>query len=75
MQSKHHLRNSGLSNTIVLIVIGIIILGYFNINLKEIFSKPQVVDNLRYSLELVLSAIQYIFHLLAQLARKYIPGL
>lgn len=46
-------------DTIVLIVVALIILGFFNINLKDIFSEPLVIQNLKYAFELVIQGIRY----------------
>ena len=41
---------SGLSilGIIILIAIGVVVLGYFNINIKEVLEKPTVVENTQF---------------------------
>jgi hypothetical protein len=54
----------GLIDTIVLIVIALVILGYFNIDLKQIFSEPLVSGNLKYALQLIIEGVQYVWNIL-----------
>lgn len=49
----------GLVDTIILIIVAIIILGFFNINLRDIFAEPLVIQNLKYAFELVIQGIRY----------------
>jgi hypothetical protein len=51
----------GFLDTIVLIGIGLIILGYFNIDLQKIFENPLVMQNLTFGFELMIRGITYIF--------------
>ncbi|MBX4197769.1 hypothetical protein KW782_00340 [Candidatus Parcubacteria bacterium] len=67
---KNH--QSGLIDTIVLIVVALIILGYFNIDLKEIFSGPLVEENLRYALLLVIDTFKYLWNLFFAFVQKSI---
>lgn len=46
----------GLIDTVVLIVVALIILGYFKIDVREIVNTPVVKDNLHYAWELVVWA-------------------
>ena len=46
--------NRGFIKAIVLIVIGLIVLGYFGYNLKDIIASPTVHDNLVYVWNLIV---------------------
>lgn len=50
MQRRH--RQQGFIRLILLIVIGLIVLGYFGLNLKDILASPVVQENLSYAWEL-----------------------
>lgn len=45
--------NAGLLRTILLVIIALIILGYFGLNVREIVSSPAVQANLAYFKEIV----------------------
>ena len=45
----------GLIRTVILIVIALIILGYFGFNLRTILNSPTVQDNLNYAGEIALN--------------------
>ena len=51
MNSDHKNAN-GFIQIILLLVIGLIVLGYFGFNLKEILTSPVVKENLTYAWEL-----------------------
>jgi hypothetical protein len=63
-------RNRGLIDTIVLIVIALIILGYFNIDLKQVFTEPLVAQNLKYALSILITGIHYVW----ETVRNLIPA-
>lgn len=45
---------SGIISTIVLIIIALIILGYFNIDFKTIIESPMVQGNFKYGWQLLM---------------------
>lgn len=45
-------QSQGFIKLIILIVIGLIILGYFGLNIKDILASPVVKENLAYAWEL-----------------------
>lgn len=47
-------RSRGFIKTIILIVIALIVLGYFGYNLRDIISSPVVRDNLSYAWDLAI---------------------
>jgi hypothetical protein len=47
----------GVISTIVLIIVAIIILGYFHISLKSIVTTPQVQENLKYAWDLFITGL------------------
>lgn len=49
----------GVISTIVLIIIALIILGYYHISFKSIAQSPIVQDNLRYAWQLFIAGIKY----------------
>ncbi|MFA6458943.1 MAG: hypothetical protein WCV79_00915 [Candidatus Paceibacterota bacterium] len=55
IKNKKNNGERGLVKMIVLIVIALIILGYFGFNLREIVSSPTVHDNLIYFKEVVIN--------------------
>lgn len=48
----------GIISTIVLIIIALIILGYFNIDFKSLVQSPIVKDNLAYAWQLLVEGIK-----------------
>jgi hypothetical protein len=44
--------SGGFIKIILLVIIGFVILGYFGINVKDIFASPVVKENLSYALDL-----------------------
>ena len=50
----------GIVETIVLIVVGLIILGYFKINFQSVVNAPVVKENLQYVFGLFVSVFHYI---------------
>ncbi len=57
-----HKRNykKGFVETIILIIVALIVLGYFNIDLRKVFSTPQVQENLRYGWEIAKLLYHYV---------------
>lgn len=55
MQSKnlHKANNKGLIKTIMLIVIGLVVLGYFGFNVRDIINSPTVQSNLSAAWDLI----------------------
>jgi hypothetical protein len=53
-------RSKGFIDTIVLVIIALIVLGYFNIDIKHILSGPVVKDNLMYLWDATKSGIVYL---------------
>ncbi|MES2436922.1 MAG: hypothetical protein V4519_02830 [Patescibacteria group bacterium] len=52
-------KSSGFIDTIVLVVIALIILGYFNIDIKNLLSGPVVRSNLEYFWTMTLEGAQH----------------
>jgi hypothetical protein len=44
----------GFISAIVSIIVSLVVLGYFNIDLKEVFSRPEVMANLHFGWELLV---------------------
>jgi hypothetical protein len=44
--------------TIILIIIGLIVLGYFGIHFEEIYNSPVVQENLKFAWELIVRLAQ-----------------
>lgn len=44
-------KNKGFVKTVIIIVIALIVLGYYGFNLRQIVSAPAVSDNLSYARE------------------------
>ena len=60
----------GIIGTIVLIVIALIVLGYYNIDIKSIFNSPAVQSNLMYALQLVINTIKTVWKFLVENSSK-----
>jgi hypothetical protein len=56
--------NRGLISAVILVVVALIILGYFRINVRAIMSAPGVQDNLKYAWEIFISGFTGIFQIL-----------
>lgn len=56
MKNKKYSR--GLISTIVLIVVALIILGYYNINVETVVSSPMVRENLAYAWGAVVDGLK-----------------
>ena len=71
-------KTSGLIKMIIVIVIAIIILSYYNVNLRSVFTSSQVQDNLGYVWGLVVDAwnifFQYILNPILGLLHLRISG-
>ncbi len=65
-------RNSGLIDSVVLIVVALIILGYFNINIKDIFSNTLVKENLNSAWNLLVVGIHQGWQYVVNLIRSFI---
>jgi hypothetical protein len=55
------LKNRAFINTLVLIVIAVIILGYLKVDLRTLVSSPQVQANLAYTGEVIVSGAKNLF--------------
>jgi len=51
-----NMRKRGFVGVIVLIIIGVIILGYFKIDLRDVFTRPEITQNLSFAREFVVGA-------------------
>ncbi len=60
MTSSHYKR--GLISSVLIIVIALITLGYFNIDVKAIFANQTVLTNLKYGYNLSYELITKAFH-------------
>lgn len=56
MKNKKY--SSGLISTVLLIVVALIILGYYNINVETVVSSPMVRENLAYAWGVVLEGLK-----------------
>jgi len=54
----------GIVGTIVLVIVALILLGYFNINVQQVVSTPTVQNNLLYAWQLLIAAIERVGHFL-----------
>lgn len=73
---KNHKR--GIVALIVIIVIAVIILGYFGFDLQRIFESPQVRENLIFLWELIKVPFMWLFNFITSLIdqlKTYIEGL
>jgi hypothetical protein len=52
-----HQQEKGFINAVILVVLALIILGYFNINIAEILDLPMVKNNLMYLWNLAVTGI------------------
>jgi hypothetical protein len=57
MNSSHVSKQKGVIGTIVLIVVALIILGYYGINFKTVVTSPLVQENLSYAWELFINGV------------------
>lgn len=62
----------GIINTIVLIVVALIILGYYKIDIKSILAQPLVQSNLDYLKESVIRVLQDAWVYLFNLVQTYL---
>jgi p-aminobenzoyl-glutamate transporter AbgT len=58
---------------IILIVIAVVILGYFNIDVRDITESPKTIENLAYIKGLALQFINYIVELFVKLWESIKP--
>lgn len=77
-------RSHGFIKLIILIVIGLVILGYFGLNIKDILASPVVKENLAYAWELaktlwhnwLQAPAQWVFeHIIKFLWNLFLEGL
>jgi hypothetical protein len=68
-------KKQGLIDTIILIIVALIILGYFNIDLKEVFGNALVKENLVYAWKILLDALGYVWNSIVGLIQQYFPQL
>jgi hypothetical protein len=61
---KNSRDNTGLINTIVLIIVALIILGYYKIDVRTIVSAPLVQENLKYGWDVLVSGVVSFIHLI-----------
>jgi cell shape-determining protein MreC len=64
----------GLINTIVLIVIALIVLGFFNIDLKTILAGPVVKENLTYAWQLAVDGLVALKNTVLNFIGGHIPS-
>jgi hypothetical protein len=51
----------GIIGTIVLLIIALIVLGYYNINVQSVFQSPTVENNLLYAWNLLVWSVTHFF--------------
>ncbi len=64
MSQARKTHKGGLIDTVVLIIVALVILGIFNIDIREIFAEPLVKNNIQYAFYLVIDGIKYVWHTL-----------
>ncbi len=74
MNSNRSLTNRGVIGTIILIVVALILLGYFGINFRTIVDSPLVRDNLLYAWELFVNGIVAGWNWLWNFVKDIVPG-
>lgn len=52
----------GIVGTIILLIVALILLGYFQIDVKSVVTTPAVQNNLLYAWNLVISGLVNLFH-------------
>ena len=68
-------KNRGIVGTVVLIIVALIILGYFNINFKTVIESPAVQQNLNYAWSLVVQGFVSAFTWFSNFMRNILfPG-
>jgi hypothetical protein len=58
MVHTHSVRKTGFIKLIIIIVIGLIVLGYFGFDIQKIIDSPTVSKNLTYTKDLVVGVYQ-----------------
>ncbi|MEK9166157.1 MAG: hypothetical protein AAB846_00290 [Patescibacteria group bacterium] len=59
-------KSGGLVKMILLIVVGLVVLGYFGYNLRDIVNSPSVGENLAYAWDMVKRAWNFLVGLLPE---------
>jgi hypothetical protein len=62
--------NRGFIKAIILIVIALVVLGFFGYNLKDIINSPTVKDNLFYVWNAAVLAVNWVWDLLVSVFEK-----
>jgi hypothetical protein len=67
-------KNRGVIGTVVLIVVALVLLGYYGVNVRTIVSSPLVQENLKYAWEILMNAIFNGFSTLVEFVRGLLPS-
>lgn len=74
MDKKRSRRSLGIVSTIVLIVVALVILGYYNVNIRSVVASPVVRDNLAYAWDLLVQGLVIARDWILGIFREYVPG-
>jgi hypothetical protein len=74
MNNKVKLGNQGLIGTIVLIIVALIILGYFQISFESIIMSPVVQENLKFAWHVFVQGLVTIWGWITDFSRSVIWG-
>jgi hypothetical protein len=72
MKPSRKSAHSGFITTLLIILAALIILGYFKINLQQIFSSPDVQANLQYAWQLLVSGVTAAWNYVMSLAQTLV---
>ncbi len=61
----------GFITAIVIIIVALILLGYFNIDIKAVFSSPLVKDNLQYAWDLTVASFHALVTIITNLVSSH----
>jgi hypothetical protein len=68
-------KNRGFLRAIILIVVALIILGYFRIDIRQVLSSGGVQTNLSYAWHLVLQGFMWVWQTITGFIVEYFPFL
>jgi len=71
---KHKPTRQGLISTLILILVALVLLGYFKINVQTVVSSPIAQQNLHYAWELILQGIAKIWYFIETNVQSALPS-
>ncbi len=71
LQTYNQKKGRGFITAIILIIIALILLGYFKINIQSVINGPIVQDNLSYAWQIVVSTYNTLYNALAWFLQTY----